>query len=657
MSAFVGRRGEVAEITALFGQVRLVTLSGAGGVGKTRLGLELARMIAPDPAVVDVATVEGPHALEPAVAEALALSAGSFLVLDTCEALVDEVASLVGELLSADPVLRVLAISRQSLSVPGEHLRVLTGLPEQDAHALLTCLGGTWPPVARDRLPEVCARLDGLPLAIELAAVRLRTMSVADFMAGLDDRFGLLVDEDRDGPSRHRALATCIGWSHQLCTAKERLFWARVSVFAGEFDLEAATYVCQDETLGAEDMVDVVAGLVDKSVLLRRETSAGVRFLMLGGTREFGAGWLALLGQEQEMRLRHHDFYLGLARRAEGEWPERQVRWHRRLCVEAANLRLALETGLEAGTGLELAGMLWFLWVCCGMHEEGRSYLDRALTLDRQAGPARTRALWVCAWVASVQGDLPGAEERLSECRAGDPGGYATAYVNQLTAQVAAQRGEAASAVLLIQEARDRHRSAGFLFPGLLPSYTVVATSLLAVGDVDAAIEVLVDGLELCEACEEFWTRSHLCHLRAQAECLRGDVAAAGEHAREALRTARLFDDRTAQAAGVELLGALAVAEQRIEEGVMLLAAARDAWATLGGEHLRSPVLASISGSAVFAVEHRRSGDPVACGGRIDLETAVSLALGEETAVSLAPGRRKPCPEEREEADRRPPGL
>ncbi|MEV7005398.1 hypothetical protein [Streptosporangium sp. NPDC051022] len=635
MSAFVGRRGEVAEITALFEQVRLVTLSGAGGVGKTRLGLEIVRRIAPGAAVVDVAEMDGPQALVVAVTEALAGSTGSLLVLDTCEALVEAVAPLVSDLLTSDPDLRVLAIGRQSLAIPGEHLRVLTGLSGEDACALLAGLSGAW-------LPEVCERLDGLPLAIELAAVRLRTMPVADFLAALDDRFGLLVDEDRPGPSRHRALATCIGWSHQLCTAAERLVWARVSVFAGEFDLEAAAYVCRDDTPGAGDgrgdgqgdgqgdMVDVVAGLVDKSVLLRHETAAGVRFRMLDGAREFGAGWLALLGQEHAVRLRHHDFYLGLARRAEREWPGRQVRWHRRLRLEAANLRLALETGMDAGTGLELAGMLWFLWVCCGMHEEGRRYLDRALTLDRKAGPARTRALWVCAWVASVQGDLPGAEERLSECRAGDPGGAATAYVTQLSAQVAAQRGEAAHAVLLIRDALDRHRSAGWVFPGLLPSYAVVATCLLALGDVDAAIGILADGLELSEACEEFWARSHLCHLRAQAACLRGDVTAAGEHAREALRTARLFDDRVAQASGVELLGVLAIAEERIDEGVTLLAAARDAWAALGGEHLRSPVLASIGDSAASVVEDLRFESIAARRGKFDLETAVSFALGEK---------------------------
>ncbi|MFF0578534.1 ATP-binding protein [Streptosporangium saharense] len=594
MSAFVGRRDEVAEITALFGRVRLVTLSGAGGVGKTRLGLELARTLVPEPAVIDVAElaqVGGPQALAPAVTEALALSTGSLLVLDTCEALVDEVASLVSELLAADSELRVLAISRQSLAVPGEHLWVLSSLPAQDAHALLTGLGAPWP---QETLTEVCDRLEGLPLAIELAAVRLRAMPAEDFVTALDDRLALLVDEDRQGPSRHRALATCIGWSHQLCTERERLFWARVSVFPGEFDLEAATYVCRDDTLRAQDMVDVVTGLVDKSVLLRRETVAGVRFLMPGATREFGAGWLALLGQQEEVRLRHHDFYLALARTAEHEWPRRQVRWHRRLRLEAANLAQALETGLEAGTGLELAGTLWILWVCCGMHAEGRGYLDRALAADLRRGPARTRALWVCAWTASLQGDLLGADERLSECREADPGGHAGAYVTQLAAQVAAQRGQADRAVLGIRAARDRHHSAGRSFPGLLPGYAVVATCLLTLGDVEAAIGVLVEGLDLCETYEDLWTRSHLCHLRAQADYLRGDLAAAGEHAREALRTARLFDDRTAQAAGIELLGALAVAERRAEEGLALLAAARDAWAALGGDHLRPPLLASI---------------------------------------------------------------
>lgn len=309
MSAFVGRRDEIAEIAALFERARLVTLSGAGGVGKTRLGLELVRMVAPGAAVVDVAETDGPDALVSAVLDAVGGSTVPLLVLDTCEVLIGRVATLVGELLTADPGLRVLAIGRQSLAVPGEHLRVLTGLPPKDACALLADLSGVW-------LPEVCVRLDGLPLAIELAAARLRTMSAADVLAGLEDRFDLLVDEGRDGPSRHRALATCIGWSHQLCTAQERLFWARASVFGGEFDLDSATYVCQDDTLRAEDMIDVITGLVDKSVLLCRQVPGGVRFRMLDGLREFGAGWLALLGQEHAVRLRRHD--LRLAPRDQG---------------------------------------------------------------------------------------------------------------------------------------------------------------------------------------------------------------------------------------------------------------------------------------------------------------------------------------------------
>ncbi|MEU7452447.1 ATP-binding protein [Streptosporangium roseum] len=623
MGAFVGRRAEVAEITALLDRVRLVTLSGSGGVGKTRLGLEIAGRVAPGTAViVDVAAVDGPEALAPAVTCALGGPDVSLLVLDTCEALIDQVASLVSELLTADPRLRVLAISRQSLAVSGEHLRVLAGLSGAEACTLLAALSGAW-------LPEVCDRLDGLPLAIELAAVRLRTMSPADVLAGLDDRFGLLVDDSR-GPSRHRALATCIGWSHRLCTVGERLLWARASVFAGEFDLEAATYVCQDDEFGAEDMADMIAGLVDKSVLLRRQTPAGVRFRMLEGLREFGAGWLARLGRQGAVRLRHRDFYLRLARCAEAEWRGRQLLWCHRLRLELGNLRLALETGMETGTGLDLAGALWFLWVCCGMQEEGRHHLDRALAGDRRAGPARTKALWVCAWVAAVQGDLPSAEGRLSECRAGDPDGHAAAYVNQLRAQVAAQRGEAARAMPLIRDARDRHRSAGDVFPGLLPSSTVMAASLLAGGDVDAAVEVLTDCLELCEACQESWTRSHLRHLRAQADCLRGDVAAAGEHAREALRTARLFGDRVAQASGVELIGVLAIAEGRVERGATLLAAARGAWSALGGGHLRSPVLALISDSAALDAKCERFGNFTARGRKFDLETAVSFALGEK---------------------------
>ncbi|GHE31049.1 hypothetical protein GCM10017673_37330 [Streptosporangium violaceochromogenes] len=630
MSAFVGRRNEIAEITALFERARLVTLSGAGGVGKSRLGREVARRIAPGAAVVDVAEMDGTDALTAAVLDALACSTASLLVLDTCEALVERVAALVSGLLAADPGLRVLAIGRQSLTLPGEHLRVLTGLPADEACSLLANLSGAW-------LPEVCDRLDGLPLAIELAAVRLRTMPVAEFLAGLDDRLGLLVDESRDGASRHRALATCVGWSHQLCTAQERLLWARASIFAGEFDLEAVTYVCQDAMLDVDDMVDVVAGLVDKSVLTRRQTPAGVRFRISEAARAFGAGWLALLGQDRDVRLRHHDFYLRLAQRAEFEWPRRQVWWSRGLRLEAGNLLLALETGLETGSGLDLAATLWPLWVCCGMREEGGRWLDRALAPRGEPGPVRTRALWVRAWVAALGGDLATAEERLAECREGDPGDQAAAYRAQVRAQIAAERGQVSPAVALLRDARDRHRRAGAAFPGLPVGHAAVAECLLDLGALDAACEVLADGLELCEEGEQPWIRSRLLHLRAQAGCLRGEPAGAVRHAREALRIARLLGDRAAQVAGVEILGALAVAEGRREEGATLLAAARGAWGTLGDGHPRSPVLSSIAGSAAADAERAGFGGSAGCGGRFDLETAVDLALGE-------PGERRGPP-------------
>lgn len=276
----------------------------------------------------------------------------------------------------------MLAAGRRPLEVAGERTFPLAPPVPEEALALLEARASAadpaFAPTAADRaaLAEVCARLDGIPLALELAAGRLRTLSPAQVLARLEDRFGLLTGGVRGGLPRHRTLRTAIGWSHELCTPAERLLWARLSVFAGQFDLEAAEYVCAGPDMPVEGVLDLVGELLAQSLLVREETAAGVRFRMLETVRLYGAGWLESLGDAVRLRRRHRDWYMGLATWCELDWfSPRQHEVAALVEAELPNLRLALECCLdepdELHLGQYLAGTLWFYWAGCGRLTEG----------------------------------------------------------------------------------------------------------------------------------------------------------------------------------------------------------------------------------------------------------------------------------------------
>lgn len=469
----VGRRTELRGILRLFaGTAQLVTLTGVGGVGKTRLALEAARAMQPrfrDGAwLVELSPLRQGELLAHTLAEALPLADQTtrpmidvladyladrelLLVLDTCEHLADACALTVQALARAAPGLRILATSRRPLDAPGEEVITVEPLPvpetddpaaaQADAVVLLaeraaqSVPGFTVSEAGRAELVRLSRRLEGLPLAIELAAARLGELSVGELTERLDDRFAVLGETDEavdgaeppsssrllpqpsagrgrqsgEGPPWHQALRTAIGWSHQLCSPAERLLWARLSVFAGSFDAEAARLVCADAALAAERIPALLTALVDTSILTWWPTGGGERYRMLDTLREYGAGWLCNLGEEDELCRRHRDHYRALAHRADAAWmgPD-QIAWHQRTVTEHANLRAALDFCLAEEDGhaaLEMGGELWFLWFACGFSKEGRHYLDRALALAPAAGPARAKALWASGLIAIVQGD------------------------------------------------------------------------------------------------------------------------------------------------------------------------------------------------------------------------------------------------------------
>ncbi|MFC5181410.1 ATP-binding protein [Actinomadura harenae] len=409
-TSFVGRRAELDQVLRALERARLVTLLGPGGVGKTRLALraaDRARPLFPDGVwLVELSGLRAPESLPCVIAETLRLpgrrvddpagfladrlaASELLLVLDTCEHLVHACAMLAERLLTAAPGLRVLTTSRESLNLVGEHLVPVPPLavpcprdgtaptgsagdaaPLCDSVTLFAERAGASSPgftVAPGNHAAVCAlcrRLEGIPLALELAADRLPAMPVEEIVERLSDRFHVLTGADGPygaswtGGRRHRTLRAAITWSHDLCMPAERMLWARLSVFPGGFDLAAAESVCADGDLPADELVDVLTMLVDKSVV-RFDPGAG-RYQMLDTLREYGAERLDEAGETGPLRRRHRDHYAALADRAARErlGPHESC-WTRRLRSEEGNLRAALEWSLATpgakASGLRLA--------------------------------------------------------------------------------------------------------------------------------------------------------------------------------------------------------------------------------------------------------------------------------------------------------------
>jgi predicted ATPase len=338
---FVGRQAELAEAMRRLRRSRLVTFTGAGGVGKTRLArraLGEAHEIPVDLTVlVDLEPLEDPEALPHAVARSLGLAEDParcaigamaewfrrrrvLLVLDTCDHLAGAAGELATALLRAVPALRVVATGRQALGVPGEHVYVVPPMRPGDAVALLRDRAAAAADLTEADAAELCEALDNVPLAVELAARGLRGRSPRALADALRDGGelpdDLAWDPPADGgpgderPMRHRGMRAAIGWSHGLCEPRERLLWARMSVFGADFDLEAAEYVCAGGPLPAEAVLDTIGGLVEKSVLSAVGHGRGVRYRASRGVRRFGAEWLDLLGERDAVRRRHHDYYV-----------------------------------------------------------------------------------------------------------------------------------------------------------------------------------------------------------------------------------------------------------------------------------------------------------------------------------------------------------
>lgn len=631
VTSFVGRRHEVAEVKRMLSASRMVTLTGVGGVGKTRLALRAAADVSrafPDGVwLVELAALENARLLAQTVTEALQIRDHSskppmevltnhlrdrraLVLLDNCEHLLDDCAEVSEALLRSASGLRILATSRQPLGIACEQTLAVPplSLPESDgsprtSELLTRCdavrlfserAGTVLPGFAvteanRDGVEGICRRLDGIPLGIELATVRLRALSVQQLLDRLDDRFRLLTAGSRVAVPRHQTLRALIDWSYTLCTEKEQLLWARASVFAGGLDLEAAEAVCSGDGIDANEVLDLVVGLVEKSVLLREEHGEAVRYRLLETVRQYGRERLVASGREPALQRRHRDYYRQLAAQAQARlFGPDQVAWFTRLQLEHANLRTALEYCFtqpgEVRTGMALSTDLLFHWITSYYLGEGRRWLDQALAADTERTAVRARALWAGSWLAIIQADIPGAMALLEEGRVlgrmfSDDS--VLGYVALYSGMVAMYRDDAGAAVSLYKESVRRHRSTGDPV-GLASGLIRLSLAHSFLGDSRRAIAIAEECLEVCESHGEGWHRAYTMMALGVEVWRQGDTRRATDLESESLRFNRSLNDPLGVGVNLEVLAWIAATEDRHRRAAQLLGALRTIWAAVG---------------------------------------------------------------------------
>jgi DNA-binding CsgD family transcriptional regulator/predicted negative regulator of RcsB-dependent stress response len=430
-----------------------------------------------------------------------------------------------------------------------------------------------------------------VPLAIELAAARLRILSLGDLLARLSSHLNLLADQGRASDERHRTIEATIAWSYDLCSAPERALWSRAAVFVGSFDLDAVIAVCADPDLRAVTVLDHVAALVDKSILLREETEGHVRFRILETVRQFG---LAQLEPDtlRECQVRHCRWYGELTERLAKEWfgPD-QAEWRVRMRLEHADLRTALEFGVsESSCGdvaLRLLGIPWFLWAVPFSLIEHRHWLDRVLGATDPQSPDRPPALATAGMVSALQGDHGAATARLDEATTlldQQPAVPWSAFTRHVRGMSTFFAGDLDTALELMTAAQQGY--AGSPVPGDMPAALAVHLGLLQLmrGELDAAAAALDTAYAECVAKDELWFRSYVLDTRGFIALARGDLAAAEKCAREALRLNEGFDDTIGLSLGLDLLAWTAAADGHSERAAVLLGSAAVMWRSFGNQ-------------------------------------------------------------------------
>jgi predicted ATPase/class 3 adenylate cyclase/DNA-binding CsgD family transcriptional regulator len=616
LTSFVGRGAEIAAVLDKLRGNRLVTLTGAGGVGKSRFALQVAAEVA-GRAVdgvwwVELGPLTDPERVPLAVAAVFGLreergrplittlaeqlrSIDSVLALDNCEHVLDAAAHVAGELLRAAPGIRILCTSREQLGVPGEVAWRVPSLDEQTSVELFNERAAQVRPgwkadtAQAEVVARICRRLDGLPLAIELAAARTRMMHPAQIAEGLDDRFRLLTGGTRQAVPRQQTLEASVAWSYHLLDDLERAALRRLSVFAGGFTLDSAEAVCADGTdIGTYGVLELLSRLVDKSLIVVENGAAG-RYRLLETVRHYATHRLVDAAETDATRNRHLGYFLAYAERAEpdlagGEGPAVLAV----LESEHDNLRAALEwaeTTSAHETMLRLATALAVFWVLRGHTAEGGRWFARALARDDGPSVVRARALWGAAHIAVYGDDHPTRDLRCPQAinmarQTGDPWTIARAsniagYIG-LWADPGGARAELARSIELARSSGDNWAQ--------LDGMKMTTIAWMVENDLDSAIAA---SDELFKAAQQLGNNFYVAWhhtVMAFAAMRRGDFRVAREECERSLHLCRTVGDPSTAGVTIAWLGEVEAASGEWEAAGRRLQAFLERAAATGGE-------------------------------------------------------------------------
>jgi predicted ATPase/DNA-binding CsgD family transcriptional regulator len=623
-TGFVGRRSELVTLGTLLGGSRLVTVTGPGGVGKTRLALRAASEAAPrykhGAVLAELSAVRDPGLLPHTVAVALGLlqrgpgpgleaitgylrARELLLILDTCEHLVEECALFAGALLREAPGVTILATSRQPLDAPGESTCPLSPLqvPEEggtlnpgDAtelfaqRAAAARAGFAVTDANRARVIELCRRLDGIPLAIELAAVRLRALDLDELGRRLDKRMQILTGVRRGTTPRHQALRDTIGWSYDLCTPQEQALWARLSVFAGPFTVAAAEDTCAGGELPRGDVLATLIALVDKSVLIKDDGPVPC-YRMLDTIREYCAGRLGQAGDTDRVRILMTGHYLRLAAELDADPLTGQLARYRVMRAQRDNIRAALGYGFEvpgaAREGARLVAALYWYTLISGEFSEARHWLARLLERFREPSAERAAGLLLQGLLATAQGTPVSG---LAECEdglrmaggLGDARLYARGHLYYCMTLLVAGRPEESATTARIADSL--MRAAGDV-PNAEVLHLYIALTHLLTGDLDRCYAACTQGLRrISPDSGERWTSSFLLAMAGAVLFLRGEPESGVKAARRFLEMRRELGDSMGMAFGLSLLGIMAANQGKFRRTAWLMGGASQVWERLG---------------------------------------------------------------------------
>ncbi|MFH0518642.1 ATP-binding protein [Streptomyces sp. M41] len=691
VTTFVGRKPQLTDARRLLSQSRVLTLTGAGGVGKTRLAVHLAdgmrRTFRDGVRYIELAELEDPSLLAYTAANRLGLSDQAsraaidaiiehlqarelLLVLDNCEHLVDDCAVFVGTLVRSCPGLRTLATSRQSLGVYGETILHVPPLPMPDpdhgyapedlarydavrlfVDRATAALPGFRLDSSNSRvIARLCHGLDGIPLAIELAAAWLRVLSLEQIEERLTERFHLLTGGPTSAPERQQTLRALMDWSYGLCSPSDQIVWARASVFSGGFDLAAITYVA-DDAVPPEDMPYVIRSLIDKSIVIREQHESDIRYRMLETVRQYGRERLDAAGEHRAVGIRHRDWYAGLTERFEvGMLGPEQVSWFHRMRREHSNVRVALnfcntQPG-EAVTGMRMASHLDNYW-SFAFHSEARHWFEQALAATSDITPERVTVLRLNSWYALLQGDYEaGIGPMFDAADLAEKLGLAieNAYFKLNQAMMALFCGDLETAALIGDDCLSRFRNEEDIRGEIFSLYQL-GLAVGAGGESVRGLAILDECHALCARIGDVFWRAFALWGICLVTALDGDLPRAEATGREALSLFRKVGNKFGMCLVVEVLALVAEKQGRHVRAAVIFGAASSLWRDIGSSVDFSVALTNLN-HWYGGLTRSALGDQ-----RFDAAFAKGSAFSTGKAIDYANGAGTPARPGREEAD------